>query len=66
MAQVRPLRECLGPDVVHTGVFLLQLQSQFRWGYHHVRSLFFVSVLETGHLAGHFYSGECLIPILPF
>jgi hypothetical protein len=57
MVQVGPLRECRGPDVVHTPVSLFQLHSQFRWvPYHHVRSVFFVSVLETGHWAGHFYS----------
>jgi hypothetical protein len=45
VAKVGPLRECRGLGVVQTGA-----PSRY-WclsgGYHHVRSVFFVSVLET-------------------
>ncbi len=60
LAQVGPLRECRGPGVVHTdapapvpGIFQ---------GYHHVRSVFFVSVLEPVLWGSHFYRGWYFIP----
>jgi hypothetical protein len=44
MAQVGPLRECRGPGVVHTNA-----PSPVPGVFQHVRSVFFVSVLETVH-----------------
>jgi hypothetical protein len=40
------LRECRGPSVVYTTV---SSPAPFMLRYHHVRYVFFVSVLETGH-----------------
>jgi hypothetical protein len=61
MAQVGPLRECFGPGVVHTDASF----SSSWWlsgGYHHVRSVFFVSVLKTVTEEAIFYRGWYFIP----